>query len=152
MFASCLPDLLTLGPARTIVEVVDRVAPTIERSFPMCEVIATKQDNAFAWVTELGAVDYFVAMGDLPRYVRRERSRLSAASRLPSASAERVAHWQNELAVLGRRPKIGISWRGGTEVTRQGLANDGNQRFVPIGQACNADLVCLQYGDVRQQI
>jgi hypothetical protein len=152
MFASCLPDLLALGPARTIVEVVDRVAPTIKRSFPACEVIATKQDNAFTWVTQLGSVDFFVPMGDLPRHFRRERAAFPTHKGYLQASADRVEHWRAELAALGQHPKIGISWRGGTEVTRKGLRTVALTDLVPLTEACDATFVCLQYGDVRSDL
>lgn len=152
MFASCLPDLLALSPARTIVECVDRVAPTIERSFPACEVIATKQDNAFTWVTQLGSVDFYVAMGDLPRHFRRERAAFPAHQGYLQASAERVEHWRRELGALGQRPKIGISWRGGTEITRTSVRTVAPSDLVPLAQACDATFVCLQYGDVRSDL
>ena len=41
MFASCLRDLLALGPAHVVVEANQRVAKTLARSFPDCEVLAT---------------------------------------------------------------------------------------------------------------
>ena len=90
MFASCLPDLVPLNPGRTIVEVIDRVAPTIARSFPMCEVVATKQDNEFEWVPALGHVDYFVPMGDLPQRFR-PRTRPKDKLHLP---LKRRTRWQ----------------------------------------------------------
>jgi tetratricopeptide (TPR) repeat protein len=152
MFASCLPDLLALGPSRTIVEVVERVAPTVKRSFPTCEVIATNQDNAFAWVTQLGDVDYFVAMGDLPRYFRRERAAFPEHRGYLQASAERIAHWTREMAALGPQPKIGISWRGGTEITRQSVRTMALNDLMPLAQACDATFVCLQYGEVGSDL
>lgn len=152
MFASCLPDLLALRPARTIVEAVERVAPTINRSFPSCEIIATNQGNAFTWVTQLGNVDYFAAMGDLPRYFRRDRAAFPGHRGYLQASAERVAHWTRELAGLGPQPKIGISWRGGTEITRQSVRTMAPTDLVPLTESCDAAFVCLQYGDVGNDL
>ncbi len=152
MFASCLPDLLALEPSRTIVEVVERVAPTVMRSFPTCQVIATNQGNDFTWVTQLGDVDYFAAMGDLPRYFRRERAAFPEHRGYLQASVERVAHWTRQMSALGPQPKIGISWRGGTEITRQSVRTMALNDLMPLAQACDAAFVCLQYGDVGSDV
>lgn len=152
MFASCLPDLLELGPARTIVEVINRVAPTVARSFSGCEVIATKQDDEFAWVKDLGPVDYFVMMGDLPRRFRRSAADFPLHDGYLSADPARVAYWRERLAALGRHPKIGVSWRGGTESTRKILRTMAVEQLVPMTQCVEADWICLQYGDVKADL
>mgnify|MGYP002784661354 CR=1 FL=1 len=152
MFASCLPDVVALRPARTVVEVVDRVAPTIARSFPECEVVATKQDAAFDWVRKLGHVDYFVPMGDLPQRFRRSHADFPRHTGYLRAAPERVAHWRTQLAALGGRPKIGVSWRGGTELTRQGLRTLDVTMLRPLADRCDADWVCLQYGEVKDDL
>ena len=152
MFASCLPDLVPLNPGRTIVEVIDRVAPTIARSFPMCEVVATKQDNEFEWVPALGHVDYFVPMGDLPQRFRRQRSDFPNHGGYLHADPLRVAHWRDALATTGSRPKIGLSWRGGTEVTRRGVRTMDVTMLNKLTSGIDADWVCLQYGDVKEDL
>lgn len=148
MFASCLPDLLRLGPRRVVVEVNARVAKTIERSFPGCEVVPSKQDNAFTWLKELGAIDYFVTIGDLPRQFRRAREDFPDHDGFLQADPQRVVHWREQLGHLGSKPKIGVSWRGGTEQTRRVLRTMDVLALAPLMQACDADWVCLQYGDV----
>ena len=152
MFASCLPDLLDRGPARAIVEVNDRAAKTITRSFPRCEVIPTRQDNGFDWVRELGTVDYFIPIGDLPQQFRRQRSDFPDHRGFLQGEALRVAHWRDELAGLGSKPKIGVSWRGGTEHTRKVVRTMDVASLLPLAQACDADWVCLQYGDVTSDL
>jgi tetratricopeptide (TPR) repeat protein len=152
MFASCLPDLLRLGPGRVVVEAVDRVAPTLARSFPECEVIATRQDNKLEWVREVGAADYFVPMGDLPRQFRRSREDFPRHQGYLKADPGRVAHWRQELGQRGARPKIGVSWRGGTEGTRRVLRTLDVTMLKPLFDACDADWVCLQYGDVDKDL
>lgn len=152
MFASCLPDLLALAPARTIVEVNLRAAKTIARSFPTCQVIHTRQDNELDWIRELGTVDYFVAIGDLPRHFRRSRDAFPLHSGYLRADPARVEHWRERLASLGKSPKIGISWRGGTEHTRKVLRTIDVPMLSPLFESCNADWVCLQYGDVTKEL
>jgi tetratricopeptide (TPR) repeat protein len=148
MFTSCLPDLLALEPARTIVEVVKRVAPTVARSFPTCEIVATKQDDAFTWVKELGPVDYFTMIGDLPRRFRRTRESFPRHDGYLRADPQRVQHWRDQLNALGRKPKIGVSWRGGTEATRRVVRTMDVTQLAAIVNAVDAEWINLQYGDV----
>lgn len=148
MFASCLPDLLALGPARTIVEVVDRVAPTIARAFPQCQIVPTRQDNAFDWVRSLGAIDYFAPIGDLPRVFRRSHADFPAHRGYLRADPARVQHWRDQLERAGEGPYIGLSWRGGIESTRRGLRTLDVERLAPLTERCTATWVCLQYGEV----
>jgi tetratricopeptide (TPR) repeat protein len=152
MFTSCLPDLLALAPARTIVEVVKRVAPTVARSFPTCEVISTKQDDAFTWVRDLGPVDYFVMIGDLPRRFRRRREDFPHHDGYLRADAGRLEYWREQLRALGPKPKIGVSWRGGTEATRRVVRTMDVTKLLPMAQAIDADWVNLQYGEVDEDL
>jgi tetratricopeptide (TPR) repeat protein len=152
MFASCLPDVLALKPARVVVEVVDRIAPTIARSFPTCEVIPTKQDSALTWVKEVGDIDYFIPMGDLPQYFRRDVGAFPQHNGYLSAAPARVDHWRQVLAALGRRPKVGVSWRGGTEQTRSVLRTMSVDQLGGVAKAAEVDWVCLQYGSVESDI
>lgn len=154
MFASCLPDLLALGPRRVIVEVVDRVAPTLARSFPGCEVIPTKQDKKLEWVRDIGSVDYFVLIGDLPRRFRTQREQFPNHAGYFAADPAHIEYWRSRLAQIdgGARPRIGISWRGGTEMTRMGLRTMKVTDFGPMAAAINASWVCLQYGKVDEEL
>jgi tetratricopeptide (TPR) repeat protein len=154
MFASCLPDLLRLKPARVIVEAIDRVAPTLARSFPSCEVVATRQDSQLDWVKSLGHVDTFVMMGDLPRFFRNRREDFPAHAGYLVPDAQRVAHWRSQFDALdgGRRPRIGISWRGGTEATRRVVRTMDIADFKTIHEALDATWVCLQYGEVAKDL
>jgi Flp pilus assembly protein TadD len=152
MFASCLPDVLALNPRRVVVEVVDRIAPTVARSFPACEVLATKQDSILAWVKDVGEIDYFIPMGDLPQRFRREVEAFPRHRGYLSASPTRVGHWRQALAALGDRPKIGVSWRGGTEQTRSVLRTMSADQVAGLAKAAEADWICLQYGPVEKDL
>ncbi|WP_428421275.1 tetratricopeptide repeat protein [Methylibium sp.] len=152
MFASCLPDLLALKPKRVIVEVIDRVAPTVVRSFPQCEIVSTGQDAGFDWVTGLGVVDCFLPMGDLPRRFRRSHADFPAHSGYLRADPERVAYWRGKLAELGPGPHIGLSWRGGSEATRRVVRTMDIGQLAPLTRARAANWVCLQYGDVSADL
>lgn len=151
MLASCLSDLLALKPAKVFVEVVDRVAPTLARSFPECEVISSRQNRDVDWVKQCGEVDYYVPLGDLPARFRRSEADFPRKAYL-RADPARVQFWRDTLQCTGPGPYIGVSWRGGTQLTR------GILRSLPVGDlkaladAVPGQWVCLQYGDVRAEL
>ncbi len=151
MLASCLPDLCSLGPARVIVEAMERVAPTLARSFPECEVVHTRQDKGLEWVKALGHVDYFVPLGDLPQ---RFRGSVDAFPGTPylKPDPERVTFWRKKLEEAGPRPWIGVSWRGGMQATRQILRTMSPSDLAPLAAGTTATWISLQYGSVEEDL
>ena len=151
MFASCLPDLLALRPSRVVVEAIGRVAPTLARSFPECEVLHTRQDKGMEWAKDVGAVDYFVPLGDLPQHFR---SSLEAFPGKPylRADPDRVAHWRRKLEVTGPRPWIGFSWRGGMQATRRILRSMSLDELAPVTFGIEGTWISLQYGSVEEDL
>ncbi len=152
MFASCLPDLLQLGAAEVVVEAIRRIAPTIQRSFPDCRVIATSQSRRLEWVADCPDMDYYVPLGDLPRYFRRSLADFPARKGFLRADPARVEHWRRQLAAVGPGPYVGISWKGGTEGTRTSLRSMDVTTFTPLASVRPATWVCLQYGAVDTAI
>ena len=140
MFASCIADLERLAPSRIVLEFSDRLAKTITRSFPRCEVIASRQDHSLEWLRAVGTIDYFVMLGDLPSRFRR------SVADFPRHA--RRTHWSAAIGGQGR-PRIGLSWRGGTELTRTSLRSVDVTNFATLATCVDADWVCLQYGDVK---
>lgn len=151
MLASCLPDLLALGPSRVVVEVIGRVAPTLARSFPECEIIHTLQDRKMTWVKTIGDVDYFVPLGDLPQYFRVNLEAFPGKAYL-KADPDRVAYWRQKLGSVGPRPWIGVSWKGGLQATRQVLRSMSPAEFEPMVASVDATWVSLQYGSVEEDL
>ncbi len=151
MLASCLPDLLALAPSRVVVEVIGRVAPTLARSFPQCEIVHTKQDKKMEWAKAVGEVDYFVPLGDLPQYFRTSVEAFPGQAYL-KADPGRVAYWRQKLEAVGPRPWIGVSWRGGLQATRRVLRSMSPSELAPMVTAVNATWISLQYGDVNDDL
>jgi Flp pilus assembly protein TadD len=152
MFASCLPDLLKEQPSRVVVEVVDRVAPTLARSFPEVEVVSTKQDRALDWIRDIGEMDYFIPIGDLPRLYRKRRQDFPPHNGYLVPDSARVAHWRTQLAGLGHKPRIGVSWKGGTEPTRTVMRTMKASQVAALATTVDAEWVCLQYGPVSEAL
>ncbi len=151
MLASCLPDLWALKPSRVVVEAIGRVAPTLARSFPQCEVVHTKQDKKMEWAKTVGDVDYFVPLGDLPQYFRTSVEAFPAQAYL-KADPGRVAYWRQKLEAAGPRPWIGVSWRGGLQATRRVLRSMSPIELAPMTAAVDATWISLQYGSVDEDI
>ena len=153
MFASCIPDVLARNPQRVIIEAVDRIAKTIARSFPACEVVASQQDGNFDWVPGLGEVDCCIALGDLPRLLRRTRESFPAHRGYLVADKARVDHWRRWVDPDDNGPlRVGFSWRGGTEMTRSGMRTMDIALMAPLLRARPVTWVCLQYGDVTADL
>lgn len=151
MLASCLPDLLALKPSRVVVEVIGRVAPTLARSFPGCEIVHTLQDRKMAWAKTIGDVDYFVPLGDLPQYFRSSLDAFPRKAYL-KADPDRVAYWRGKLETAGPPPWIGVSWRGGLQATRQVLRSMSPSELAPMTGAVEGTWISLQYGSVEDEL
>jgi tetratricopeptide (TPR) repeat protein len=147
MFASCLPDLLAQKPAVCCVEVVSRVAKTLERSFPSCRFVPTQQNIDFDWLLDIEPFDLHLYIGDLPLYFRPDIASFPATSYL-HADAGRVAYWRAQIAnrANGRRA-IGVSWRGGSEKTRAHARTIEPHEFATLSTSSDVLWVNLQYGD-----
>ena len=161
MFASCLPDLLALGPSEIVVEAIDRIATTVARSFPACRVIPTKQNHALDWVKSCPDMDYFIHMGDLPKHFRRHREDFPQHNGYLIAAPERIERWSQLLNQADRalpsptatpRIRIGFSWRGGTAGTRSPVRTMTLDHITELAAGFDVDWVCLQYGKVEAEV
>lgn len=154
MFASCLGDLLALGPSRVVLEVHERVYATMARSFPACEVVSSKQDRTMAWASDLGAMDYYVLIADLARKFRRSIAAFPKHQGYIKADERRVAHWRARIDAVSQpgRKRIGLSWRGGTESTKRVLRSFDMATLHQLVGGLDATLVSLQYGSVDDDL
>ena len=152
MFASCLPDLIKLGPTQVFLEAADRIAMTLERSFPGVQVIKSEQQRDFSWLSECPDMDYYIPLGDLPRYFRNDLADFPLHNGFLRADRARVAHWRGQLEAHGPGPYIGLSWKGGTESTRTLIRTMSLPDFVAFPRSLSATWVCLQYGKVQEDV
>ena len=152
MFASCLPDLLARRPAKVVLEAHARVAKTLARSFPAVEVIASGQNKHLDWYDPAQAPDCYVHIADLPYFFRRRKEDFPAHRGYLVADPQRVAHWRERLRAADARPKIGISWRGGLQKTRQRVRSLELKGLLPLLDQPDLCFVNLQYGEVTAEI
>lgn len=151
MFASCLPDLLSLRPKKIILEANHRVEKTLARSFPVIEVLSSNQ-RGFEWLPEGSEPDFYVPLADLPRFFRNAICDFPAHTGYLTADSHRIEYWKKKLGESSARPKVGISWRGGLQITRQAVRTLPLEKLTSILSDNRIQFVNLQYGDVDQEI
>lgn len=151
MFASCLPQLLATG-ARVVLECDYRLAALFQRSFPEVRVLGSRQERVPRWLREVGEMDFHVPAGNLPGFFRRSRVDFPAHRGYLRADPGKVARWRAWLDGLGPGRKVGISWRGGTAASRRRLRSLTPEDLRPILKVPGCRFVCLQYGEVQEEL
>ena len=151
MFASCLPELARAA-AGVVLECDARLAPLFARSFPAIAVHGAARDGAREWLRGHPALDRQIAIGSLPRWLRRRREDFPAHAGYLMPDPARVAAWRQRLAGNGAAPVIGLTWRGGTRKTRAGLRSLELRDYLPLARAWRGRFVCLQRGDCADEL
>lgn len=150
MFASCLP-VLAGDAAGVVLECDTRLAALFARALPRIHVHGTARDGARDWLRRHPALDRQIAIGSLPRLLRRSAADFPAHSGYLQPDVARVAAWRHRLGSAGART-VGLSWRGGTRKTRAGLRSLELADFLSFANTPRCRFVCLQRGDCTQEI
>lgn len=144
MFASCIPDLLRSG-ARAVIECHPALDRLFARSFPQACVYPAAPDKAVPDGIHALGIDAEVPIGSLPLRYRTSAAEFPPHQGYLHADPDRVAAWHERLATLGPGPKIGLSWRGGTQASRMELRSLALQSLLPVLQLPGLSFVSLQY-------
>jgi tetratricopeptide (TPR) repeat protein len=152
MFASCLADLLARHPARVFLEANKRVHMTLARSFPQIQVIPSRQQSSYEWLGQDMEPDFYVPLADLPRVFRNAISDFPDHRGYLVADPARIAYWREQIGRVNDLPKVGITWRGGTQVTRQVVRTLSLEQLEPLLSDNRIQFVCLQYGEVGAEL
>lgn len=151
MFASCLPDLLRLAGG-VVLECDARLGTLFQRSFPAAAVHGAQRDADRGWLSGHPQLDGQIAIGSLPRYLRRSVSDFPRHHGYLVADPDRIAGWKSRLAGPGGSTMIGLSWRGGTRGTRAEMRSLTFGQCLPWLAAPNRQFVCLQRGDCGEEM
>ena len=146
MFASCLPEVIAAAK-RCVIECAPKLEGIFRRSFPGATVYAASPDRSVPALVAAGGFDVEVAIGSLPLFLRRSRAEFSRHSGYLKADPERIEFWRNRLEKLGPGLKVGISWRGGTHITRKPLRSIELVHWMPILCSAGTRFISLQYPD-----
>ncbi len=150
MFASCLPDILSLA-AHCTIECNTRLAPLFRRSFPAAHVHGGEKTDDAGWLAGFPPADYQIAIGSLANYFRRLPTAFRVRAGYLTAAATRVEHWNSQL-ISSAPLRVGIAWRGGTLKSRQYARSVPLPLWAPLLQTDQASFYALQYGDITLEL
>jgi hypothetical protein len=142
MFASCVPQLIENAGSCTI-ECSQKLVPLFARSFPKARVREPSSEKLPAGER----YDFEVPLGSLPLYYRRTAAEFPRHSGYLRADGERLNEWRSKLYALGPGLKIGISWRGGTAVSRVALRSIPLEAWTRVFNVPGVRFISLQYGE-----
>ena len=146
MFASCLQQIVDAA-RRCIVECSPQLEALFRRSFPGAQVYAAAPERSIPEAIKAEPIDCETPIGSLPLYLRRSAHDFPRHHGYLRADPGRVAIWRQRLSGLGSGLKVGVSWQGGTHLTRSPLRSIPLSRWSPIFAAEDTCFVSLQYGD-----
>ena len=150
MFGSCLPDLVSRAQ-QTVIECNPRLAGLFARSFPDARVYRYRVKGEPEWKRE-PAPDFRARYGDLPRMLRNSADDFPRHSGYLVPDPAKAVAWRARLSALGPGLKVGVSWRGGTPGTGQAARSLALDALLRILSVPHARFVCLQYGEVDEEI
>lgn len=146
MFASCLPQIVDAA-GHCVVECSPKLEALFRRSFPGARVYAAEPDRSIPDAIKEEAIDCETPIGSLPLHLRRSAQDFPRHHGYLRADPERIAMWRERLSSLGNGPKVGVSWQGGTHLTRSPLRSVPLFRWLPIFNTDDSHFISLQYGD-----
>lgn len=151
MYASCYADVIS-SASQCFIECDQRLEALLKRSFPAAtfmplENISTKEQS------DPGVpVDVRSYAGSLPRFLRRSTRDFPSHQGYLKADPARIEYWRGHLSGLGEGIKVGLSWRGGTSVTKRSRRSFTLDELCPLLKVPGVKWVNLQYGERSEEI
>lgn len=149
MFATLLPKLMK--DCGVVLDAHPRLTTLFQRTFPNIDIYGTRKDESDTWGNRYD-FDAKVMLGSLPRFYCKSKDDFLPNPYL-KADPLLVEKYRAKLETMGDRPKIGISWRGGSKVT-----DLNNYRYIPLTKWLSilrlpCDFISLQYDkDIEQGV
>jgi tetratricopeptide (TPR) repeat protein len=151
MFASCFGDVIARA-GLCIVDCSPKLEAIFRRSFPEAIVHGGTQFDDPQWLAALPPAALQVYAGSLPRFLRPDLAAFPAHRGYLRADPAKAAHWRERLDHLGAGLKIGVSWRGGTALTRGARRSLGLDDLAPLFAVPGVQFVSLQYDAAENEI
>lgn len=150
MYASCFQEIIDQNE-HVVIECMPRLEKMFKRSFPgAAAVYGSRWEQTVVW-DEDHRPDAHVAMATLPRYCRHEDKDFPGTPYL-KPDPDMVEAVKGIFSKLGRRPKIGIAWTGGSKQTRGHLRERTLEELLPILRAPAVDWISLEYYNRDEEI
>jgi tetratricopeptide (TPR) repeat protein len=144
MFGSCIPDLERIVNS-VVLECSPRLAPLYARSFRGVAVHGRERHAPLDWLGNYPGIAAKIAIGSLPRILRREMSGFPNHNGYLKADPARIDAYRNRLKALGSGLTVGVSWRAGTRATRGELRSIELDELQALFEVPNTRFVCLQH-------
>ncbi|MGD2131822.1 MAG: tetratricopeptide repeat protein [Maricaulaceae bacterium] len=161
LFLNVAPDVIEdLGPeGRLTIACERRLMPLVARSFPEARVVphATKKTQGRAFrgapeIQEWSEIDLWCAMATPNRRFRRKVEDFPRGEGHFKPDPERVAEMKAALAKLPAGPKIGLCWKSKLMTAKRTKYFSAFGEWERVLKTPGAVFVCLQYGDVEEEI
>lgn len=149
MYASCIPDAQKVC-ASVVLECDKRLEGLFRRSFPGVAVHGTRRSDAVAWLAGV-QVDASLPVGQLPQFFRPSPKACPGTPYLV-ADPERRLQWRALFDSLGKKPKIGVCWSGGSKHNKPRERAIGLDAMRPLFESVDAEWISLQYKDPTEEI
>ena len=147
-FASCVPDFIR-DCKEAVIECDGRLEGLFKRSFPQAHVYGTRFREVIDWADK-HQLDGRVSFGSLPKHYRNRAEDFPGTPYLV-ADPERRVQWRALLDSLGPKPKIGISWQGGSNKTGKARRSVSLEALLPVLKQ-DATFISLQYKNAGEEI
>lgn len=134
LFASMLPDMIGTCK-RVIFDCHPRMEDLFKRSFPEITVYGTRKTmSEIPWLDEVEP-DASICISSLGEFFRNRDEDFPGKPFLKA----------DPMVIPNGKPRIGISWKGGSKSTHQNLRSFPLEDMLPLFDAVDADWYSLQY-------
>jgi tetratricopeptide (TPR) repeat protein len=151
MFASCFAEVVARA-RQCIVDCSPKLEAMFRRSFPDAIVHGGTQFDDAQWLATLPPPDLQVYAGSLPRLLRPDLAAFPAHRGYLRADPAKAARWRARLDSLGAGLKVGVSWRGGTALTRGARRSLSLDDLAPLFAVGGVQFVSLQYDAAENEV
>lgn len=148
MYASCFSEMIDHSN-EVVIECMPKLEQLFQRSFPKAKVYGTRWDKEVFW-EEDHKPEAHIAMASLPRYFRREDADFPGTPYLVP-DPDKVKAIEGLLFHLGDKPRVGITWTGGTERTRGHLRKKSLEELLPLLKQ-DVTWISLEHNDRSEEI
>lgn len=144
MFAGILPDLA--AAAGSVTCLCDaRLAPLLSRSMPEVRFVGPSQAPA------LDDFDHVLPIGSLGRLFRPTAQSFPGLPYLRPAEAVTAA-WRRRLGPKTAALRVGVSWRGGVDLTGAAARSMALETLRPLLERADCEFVSLQHGPADEEL
>lgn len=157
LFANVLIDIEKMAKT-CVIECDKRLKSVFERSFPQAQIHGRERWGDVSWLKEFPAVDFQIPSESLFQFVRPNPESFPKISGYLKASPDKTQDWKTRLDKLGKRKKIGLSWKSsGNFIHDQNpvvRAKAGLDIFtlLPLLNLKDCQFVCIQHGDHSNEL